>query len=528
MSKMISVKSDVSQIYDNRDVASLLSYWADARPDHPFIIWVPFEGGDQQWTYSEFFEQVKSLAAGFEENNLGLGDRVLIHLDNCPEFLLAWYACALLGATAVTTNTRSAEDELRYFADFAEVKAIITQPAYKDLVNKAILHHQSLKWIAVTDNDGGLVRNVSDDKSFTSLFKKQSEIECFKLRPCDPMLDVSIQFTSGTTSRPKAVVWTHANALWGGQINARHESLCGDDRHLVFLPLFHANAMSYSVLSSLWIGSTIILQPKFSASRFWPVSLKYRCTWCSMVPFVYKAILDQQVPEHHYRYWGMGAVASFFESHFKVKTIGWWGMTETISHGIVSESQHKLPMGAIGRPAPEYQIAIVDDDGVPVSQGQSGHLLIKGVRGVSLFKEYLNNDLANKESFDENGWFRTGDRIRLNEAGDLFFADRDKDMLKVGGENVAASEIERVIAEVKGVDELAVVAKKDKMLDEIPVAFIIKKSTMSDAKLEEAIRANCEQKLADFKRPRDIIFVSELPRSVLEKVNKKVLRDRLK
>ena len=178
---------------------------------------------------------------------------------------------------------------------------------------------------------------------------------------------------------------------------------------------------------------------------------------------------------------------------FGVKIIGWWGMTETITHGIVGEvDQPNTPM-SIGRAAPEYPIRITDDDGAPTEVGDTGNLLIKGIPGLSLFAEYLHNEKATRESFDEHGFFITGDRVTLLDNGFIRFGDRAKDMLKVGGENVAASEIEQVIAVVPGVREAAVVAKKHPMLDEVPVVFIIPQAGVdgAPADLHDTVMAAC-------------------------------------
>jgi crotonobetaine/carnitine-CoA ligase len=147
-----------------------------------------------------------------------------------------------------------------------------------------------------------------------------------------------------------------------------------------------------------------------------------------------------------------------------------------------------------------------------------------------MFLEYLNNPQATAESFTPDGWFKTGDRVTLEQDGYITFADRDKDMLKVGGENVAASEIERVIVTVPGVYEVAVVAQKHRMLDEVPVAFVIATpgaSTAERASLPQRITATCKAKLADFKVPRQVHVVDDMPRSTLEKIHKAELRKAL-
>src|ERR1700741_2111128 len=181
---------------------------------------------------------------------------------------------------------------------------------------------------------------------------------------------------------------------------------------------------------------------------------------------------------------------------------------------------------SIGRAGTEYAIRITDDDGRPTEVGDTGNLSIKGVPGLSLFREYLYNETATRGSFDEHGYFLTGDRVTLLERGYIKFGDRAKDMLKVGGENVAASEIEQVIALVAGVREAAVVAKKHPMLDEVPVVFVIPQGGVQKQPqdLHDNIMAACTGQLADFKQPREIRFVDELPRSTLEKVAKAELR----
>ena len=507
------------------DVPWLLRLRAETRRDHPFLIWAPFDTPSRPWTYGEFHERVGALAAGLAKRGIKPGDCVLIHLDNCIEMLLTWFACVELGAIAVTTNTRSAPAEMEYFAGHCGAVAAITQPAYAELV---AANCRNLRWLAVIAHDAGDAPaqgyKPPKNEAFEALFADSADRP---RRPADPYASCSVQYTSGTTSRPKAVLWTHANALWGAKINAVHQDLRPEDIHQIYLPLSHTNALAYSMLSTLWVGGTAVIQPRFSGSRFWSTALEHRSTWTSLVPFCVKALMEREVPKaHHFRLWGSAICEPPTDAHFRVKTIGWWGMTETITHGIVGEPhQPNIPL-AIGRAAPEYDIRVVDEHGAPTQVGGTGDLLIRGVPGLSLFKEYLHNEQATRDSFDEHGYFITGDRVKLLENGFLRFGDRAKDMLKVGGENVAASEIEQVVITVAGVREAAVVAKKHPMLDEVPVVFVIPANGLDGASptLQEDILSACKNALADFKVPREVRLVEDMPRSTLEKVAKAELR----
>lgn len=498
------------------DIRSLVDEQAERRGDHPFLIWEPFEGEGRTWTYGAFAETLRRFAAGLQARSVKPGDRVLVHLDNCPESVIAWLGCAYAGAVAVTTNAKSTEDELAYFAQHSGAVGAITQPRFADLLAAAA---PNLFWRAVTADDNG-----APPAAFAAAFEPFTALDGdparLAERPHDPWAPFAIQYTSGTTARPKAVLWTHANALWGARQCALNEDLRASDVHLVHLPLFHTNAQAYSLLASLWAGASVVLMPRFSASRFWPLSLKHGATWTSMVPFCAKALLEQPKPERHsYRFWGNGVCEAPWDAYFGVKTMGWWGMTETIAHGTVGSAHRKDAPLSMGRPAAGYEIHVLDETGEPVKPGEVGDLFVRGERGVSLFLEYAGDPAATAAAFRDDGLFITGDRVRLGADGFLYFADRAKDMLKVGGENVAASEIERVIAGVPGVAEVAVVGMRHPMLDEAPAAFVIPQPGRAEG-LDAAIVAACASALAPFKRPHLIRLVESLPRSTLEKVAK--------
>lgn len=504
------------QAVHGRDLPSMFHHWEQTCPDKPFLIWAPSSGEDQQWSYLEFAQQARRLAQGLHQQGIGPGQRVLIHLDNSPEFLFSWYACALLGAVAVTTNTRSVAHDIDYFIDKAEICAVISHEDYVDLfANK----RSELKFLAdASGNNSGKA-----DFALSALYDQQEFTQPSDVKTMD---ELSIQFTSGTTSRPKAVVWTHANAVWGAQCNARNLALHHDDICQAFLPLFHTNNQSYSLLGTIWVGGTYVLQEKFSKSHFWRPALKYKATWAAMIPFCVKALAEVEVPKHNFRFWTPAVSLPDLEDHFGLKMFGLYGMTETITQPIVADPVNCGPQMSIGRPCHGYEVWIRGEDGQTIEAGETGDLFLRGTPGINLFKEYLNDPKATEASFTD-GWFETGDRIRMAEDGNLFFADRSKDMLKVGGENIAASEIESIISDSGLVSEVAVVGQPHTMLDEVPVAFVIPNPGVDVATLKHDIITLCKEMLADFKVVKDVYIVEDMPRSLLNKISKKDLRDKL-
>lgn len=518
------LRDRIGSCYSGLDVATLWSIQARHRRDHLFVVWEPFEGARRSWSYGEFHEAIQRVATGLRNRGVAPGQRLLIHLDNSPEWMLSWFACAEIGAVAVTTNTRCAVDEMQYFIEHSRAVGAITQPRYASTVNAA---GPGLSFVACTETDAGAAPTTGSGPGFADSFDRLLAPEPYAVsRPADAAALFSVQYTSGTTARPKGVMWTHANALWGGQVGAAHESLTSDDVHLLTLPLFHANAQAYSLLPALWAGATIILQPRFSASRFWDTAVRNGCTWASIVGFCLRALKVQPVPsEHRFRLWGCAFSEPRSDARFGVKTIGWWGMTETVTHGIVGSPHLPNRPMSIGRQAPEYGLAIVDDAGAPVRDGDVGRLLVAGVPGVSLFAGYLDDATTTAAVLDDRGWLDTGDLVRRGPDGWIDFVDRAKDMLKVGGENVAAYEIERVVGSVAGVGAAAVVGVPHPMLDEVPVVFIVADGSVDRTLLTRHVTDECEIRLADFKRPRHVEFVDSLPESTLGKIAKGRLRE---
>lgn len=509
-------------VFTGRDVPSLVDEQAGRYRDKTFLIWEPFHGSPVCWSFAQFAEETERVAAGLARWGISKGDFVAIHMDNCPEFLFAWYACSRLGAIAVTTNTRSTSDELGYFLANCEAKAVITQPRYVALVRSSA---RQIDLVTCTETDCGAPANAMPDDVLAFRELRESGASA-PLRVAEPMLPNSVQYTSGTTSRPKGVVWTHANALWGAKTNATHAGLSERDVHLVHMPLFHTNALAYSVLATLWSGGTVVLMPRFSSSRFWEIATRNRCTWTNVVGFTVHALLNLPSPQKHwFEFWGgIGDHKKVFE-RWGIKTLGWYGMTETISQVISYSRALSGPENSMGVCTSEYEIQIRREDGTQVTFGETGHLWVRGIVGLSIFYEYLKNPKATARSFDTDGWFDTGDLVTPTESGHIFFASRAKDMLKVGGENVSASEIEAIIVEIAGVDEVAVVGRPDPVYDEVPVACVVASSPSGFLKTQ--IMGRCQEKLSKFKQPRDVIFFDDLPKGTLDKVLKRELRERV-
>ena len=500
------------------DLPRLVDAQADRLGSAIFLAWEPRDGTPTSMSYREFADDSARVAYGLERRGVGRGDRVAIIAENCPEFLLTWAACTRLGAIAVTLNTRLSALELRHAISDCGATVAVVQRAHQDTVADAA---GDLIRSLIVIGDGQRIAPDGQVAAFDALLGDQAT---YRVQPPDPWLPASIQYTSGTTARPKGVVWTMGNLLWAARNGAVHEALTQADTQLVCLPLFHMNAISTGVLATLWAGSKVVLQPRFSASRFWPVSLRHRCTFAAIIPFMVHALAQFEVPDnHHYRLWAQGISAPGSRTRFGVPTMGWWGMTETTTVAIVSSPYHDDAPRGIGRPSPSYEVAVVDDEGHPVAAGVPGDLRVRGVPGLSLFQGYWGNETATREAFDDAGYLITGDIVRYDDDGVIKFVDRAKDMLKVGGENVAASEIEHVIGKVPGVREVAVVGRPDRMLGEVAVAFVLP-SSAGDNQLMQRIDSTCAQALADFKRPREVRLVSSLPRATVNKVAKGELR----
>ncbi|MCP4715966.1 MAG: ATP-dependent acyl-CoA ligase, partial [Deltaproteobacteria bacterium] len=293
--------------------------------------------------------------------------------------------------------------------------------------------------------------------------------------------DLMWLFTSGTTSRPKAVQLTHANAVFSGIFGAQAWKVTDADRHFIVLPLFHVNGQFISVMPTLTAGATLVMAEVFSATKYMAQVRCHGATTTSLVAATLKMVYNQPPEEldaeNNLRV-VMYAIAipedvwEGFEKRFGVKLCDLWGMTETLGATTVNPIDGVLKRNCIGMPRMENAIKVIDEKGNEVEPGTVGEVVVKGVPGRTIMKAYYNNPEATAETV-KDGWLYTGDNAYMDQDGYFHFVDRKKDMIKRSGENVAATEVEYVISLNQKVKEVAVIGVPDPIRDEAIMACVI-------------------------------------------------------
>ncbi|WP_458411776.1 AMP-binding protein [Schinkia sp. CFF1] len=511
-------------IVGNRTLRDLLIEKTGMHQDKTFLL---FEDQAQQrfeLTYHEFLEQVNRLSNVFIELGVTKGQHVTLHLPNCIEFMVAWFALANIGAIMVPTNVLSTADEMEYIINHSESVLLITEEEYLEKFTKSREKLPTLQHILLARYNG----EVYAEQSLQALIAKASVNT-----PNIPLAadDVAAMlYTSGTTSKPKGVQITHANYLFTGEVMSKSIRLSPDDRQFIVLPLFHGNAQYYSTMSALVVGASIAITERFSASRYFKQAKNFKVTVGSLFAAPIRMILaqkyDQEDQNNDMRViWFAQSVSEEqlkdFEEKFNVPLLQMYGMTETVGVPLMNPIDGIRKNMSIGRPTIGYEVKIVDDDGHEVPKGQSGQIAVKGVPGRTLMKGYFKNQKATSETLVD-GWLYTGDNGRLEDDGYFYFVDRKKDMIKRAGENVAANEVESVLADHHCVYESAVIGIPDDMRDEAIKAYVILHEN-AVVTGDELIQY-CRERLAKFKVPDEIEFVAEFPRTAVGKIQKHILR----
>lgn len=506
-----------------RTLREVLEFRAGTSPDEIFVIFDDIGGDTASYTWAQFDRAVNRAANALAALGIGQGDKINLHLSNCMEFMFLWFAAAKIGAVIMPTNVAASADELEYLVEHSESRLIVTQPDYLDIARKVRKRCPGSERIVLCGKSGN-----EPETSFDELIADQSDTP--PDTQCAAEDEVAILYTSGTTSRPKGVLVTNANYVYAGETVAKALALRPDDRHLTVLPLFHGNAQYYSTMSALVTGASMVLSARFSASRYFDQAIANGCTVSSLFSAPMRMLLAQPRKKKHaknklraviFAQCLTPAQLEEWDERFGAPLMQLWGMTETMGPPLMNPLNHRRDNMSIGLPAMGYRVRIVDDDGQPVQQAETGQIVVAGEPGRTLMKGYFKNPEATAETI-RDGWLWSGDNARQDEHGYFHFVDRAKDMIKRAGENVAASEVEAVILEHPKVFDCAVIGVPDPMRDEAIVAVVV--PSQGEAAAEGEIIAWCRERLASFRVPERVEFRQELPRTSVGKIQKHILR----
>ena len=480
----------------------------EAGADDHLALVVP---GGPSYTYRRLREEVARAADMLAGYGIGRQDRVALVYPNSAEAVVFFLAAAAAGAAA-PLNQAYKEDEFRFYLQDTGARALLVPPGAGEDARRA-LPAGALLIEASIDADGSVAMSSSKPRSAATASAPGEE-------------DVAlILHTSGTTSRPKAVPLKHLNLAASVANIIPAYRLTPDDVSVCVMPLFHVHGLVASTLASFGSGGTVVVPAKFNPMGFWPVVKEYGGTWFSAVPTIHQMLLMRTGtgprPEgaeglRFIRSCSSAlspATMAQLEERFGAPVLEAYGMSEA-SHQM---SSNPLPParrepGSVGR-GTGVEIAIMDEEGTLVQTGGRGEVVI---RGANVITAYENNPEANQKSFT-NGWFRTGDQGILDEDGYLRLIGRLKEMINRGGEKIAPGEIDEVLLQHPAVGEAVAFASPHPTWGEEVAAAVVLKGEVTEKELIK----HCRDRLADFKVPRSIHIVEQIPRTATGKIQRR-------
>ncbi|SEH11150.1 long-chain acyl-CoA synthetase [Natronorubrum sediminis] len=497
---------------------------------------IGYEGAETN--YEEFWGQTGAFANALEERGVGAGDRVAIYLPNVPPFLIAFHGTLRAGGAVVPMNPQYKAREIGHLLGDSEAKVVV---ALADLVP--------------------FVTEVQDETSVEHVVSVGGEadgaIEFTEfLEPGDPGIteraddDVAVQpYTSGTTGQPKGVQLTHENLASNASAASEliPDGIRSDDKQLGVLPLFHIYGMTVVMNSTLFNGGAFYPLPAWDAQQAISLIEDEQLTLMHGVPAMYNDVINQpdaaEFDLSSLRLCGVGGsgipveVLRKFEELYEPKLYEGYGLTETSPITHFNSPIEGRRVGSVGKTVPGVDSKVVDESFESVSPVEAGPIdeentdlrEITGeivIAGPNVMKGYYGLPEANDEAFtDDEGrrWFHTGDIGYSDEDGFYYVVDREKHMIVTGGYNVYPREVEELLFEHEAVADAAVAGIPDERRGETVKAFVV---TTPDADVtEDELKEYCLTNLAEYKHPREIEFVEELPRTTTGKVQKFKLRD---
>jgi crotonobetaine/carnitine-CoA ligase len=499
--------------------ATFSSRWASAVAEHgerPFLVFDDLEGGGATWTYAAFDALIEEVAGGLALAGLGPGRALHVVQPNGPAFLACWLAAVRLGAVLVPSDPRATDRELGEHAARTHPVVAVVEPERLAGYGTAV---PGVQVIGVTPGDVTLAGLRGDRAAGVAAIAAADEDA-----GGSPTAPAAVLFTSGTTSAPKGVVITQANYAFAGATMAAAADVTAEDRCLVVLPLFHANAQYYSCAAAIDRGACVLLMARFSASGLLDQAARHGATHASLFAAPIRMLLARAdaaaAPGLTLRHCWFAQAITQAQYDAVSALLGCrprqlYGMTETLPAVLTAPAALAGP-AAMGTVTAGCAVRVVDQDsGALADDGVVGEVQVGGRPGLELFDGYLDDPTTTAAAM-RDGWFTTGDLAVVGEDGQLRFAGRRGDVLKVAGENVSTVEVESVLAEHPAVGDVAVVGMPDEVRDEVPVAHVVVRVAVG----EDELAAWCAARLAPSKRPRAFVFHDELPRTSVGKIRK--------
>ncbi|RLD97378.1 MAG: long-chain fatty acid--CoA ligase [Aquificota bacterium] len=500
--------------------------------------------------YRELYRSTLSLAASLQRLGVGKGTRVAFLLPNCPVYPMAYYALLKIGAIVVQLNPMYTPRELNLLLEDSGARMVITldilafkfeEALEQRLIDKLIVANMKdflpfplnllfpLKVRKQPKLDMG--RYGDRVENFLPSIKETGEPEPVEI---DPEEDVAVfQYTGGTTGISKAAMLTHSN-LVANTVQTRTWTYRSQDaREVVMcvLPFFHVYGMTAAMNVGFYMGSTLVLVPRFEVKEVVHLIKKYKVTMFPGVPTIYVAI-NQYASDHKVDLSSVevcisgGAplpveVAQEFERITGGKVVEGYGLSEASPVTHANPVWGKRKFGSIGLPFPDTDAKIVDPEtGEELSQGEVGEL---AVRGPQVMKGYWNRPKETAQAL-RNGWLHTGDMARMDEEGYFYIVDRKKDMIISGGYNIYPREVEEVLYEHPKILEAAVIGVPHEYKGEIVKAYVVLRK--GEVVTAEEVIEFCRERLAPYKVPKEVEFANDLPKSMIGKVLRRELKEK--
>lgn len=476
------------------------------------------------WTYAQAASIIAGLAARYREAGYGQGHRVALLQENRPSHFFHWLALNSLGVSMVPLNPDYKEDEARYALAHSESVLVVTVPGMQER-------------IAAAAKLCGVPVMLADD----------ADIPPAKSAPpggtAGEDAEAALLYTSGTTGRPKGCMLSNGHFFgWGEWYEAQRGLISlrpGKERLMQVLPTFHVNAVGNSLMGMIFTGGAQIQLDRFHPRSWWTDAIETSATcfhYLGVIPAMLMNIPPSEHDRAHSMRYGMGggvypAHHAVFEERFGVPLLEGWAMTETGGGGLMTDLEEPRNIGecCIGsprRPGPELEVRVADDAGNEVPCNEPGELLVRA-RGPNPRRRFFSGyfkDPAATETAWRGGWLHTGDIVRQDAAGKLFFLDRKKNIIRRSGENIAGIEVESAILTHPAVGQVAVIAVLDEIRGEEVMAIVAPRPGHApDRALAESIADHCLARLAYYKAPGYVVFRDELPTTSTQKVRMNAL-----